>query len=159
MRKYPWSSWCEYVFMPSYRPVILAKRARDLRKQTGHEAYYAPIETQKLSVAQRFENILARPFKVLFQEPMLIAITIYMSVSTAYRICIGKGSHWRQFIYGCLYLLFEAYPIVFTEGHHLRPGPSGLVFLPIPIGGILSVLVVRWYSWSCCPIPNFVYTM
>lgn len=79
--------------MPSYRPVILAKRARDLRKQTGNEAYYAPIETQKLSVAQRFENILARPFKVLFQEPMLIAITIYMSVSTAHRVCIGKSSH------------------------------------------------------------------
>jgi hypothetical protein len=33
-------------------------------------------------------------------EPMLLAITIYMS-----------------FTYGLLYLLFEAYPIVFVEGH------------------------------------------
>ncbi|EIW76467.1 hypothetical protein CONPUDRAFT_16955, partial [Coniophora puteana RWD-64-598 SS2] len=43
--------------------------------------------------------------------------------------------------YGCLYLLFEAYPVVFTEGHHLNLGQSGLVFLPLPIGGIISVIL------------------
>lgn len=117
--------WALIVFTipETYAPVILAKRARELRKQTENEDYYAPMETQKLSMTQRLENILARPFKVLFREPMLIAITVYMS-----------------FVYGCLYLLFEAYPIVFTKGHHLSSGPSGLVFLPIPIGGTLSAL-------------------
>ncbi|KAJ7103650.1 hypothetical protein B0H15DRAFT_227431 [Mycena belliarum] len=39
----------------------------------------------------------------------------------------------------CVYLLFEAYPIVFTQGHHLSAGVSGLVFLPILLGGVTGV--------------------
>jgi hypothetical protein len=27
-----------------------------------------------------------------------------------------------QFVYGCVYLLFEAYPVVFTGEHNFQPG-------------------------------------
>ncbi|KAI6136506.1 MFS general substrate transporter [Pisolithus sp. B1] len=108
----------------TFQPVILVRKARKVRKQTGNERYYASFETQKFSFTQRMEHILARPFKILFHEPMLIAITSYMS-----------------FVYGCIYLLFEAYPIVFTEGHHMGVGPSGLMFLPLPVGGIIGTLL------------------
>lgn len=47
-----------------------------------------------------------------------------------------------QFTYGCLYLLFEAYPIVFTEGHNFNPGESGLMFLPLLVGGLTGIIVV-----------------
>ncbi|KAG9091254.1 hypothetical protein FRC07_011883 [Ceratobasidium sp. 392] len=60
---------------------------------------------------------------MIFQEPMLLAVTLYMS-----------------FIYGCVYLLFAAYPIVFTIGHHLNEGASGLMFLPLFGGGIAGVI-------------------
>lgn len=46
--------------------------------------------------------------------------------------------------------MFEAYPIVYTEGHNLQPGPAGLVYLPLPIGSILAVIVVCVY-FTCCP--------
>ncbi|KAH7912566.1 major facilitator superfamily domain-containing protein [Hygrophoropsis aurantiaca] len=105
-------------------PVLLVQKATKLRKQTGDQRYYALMELQKISFAERVENILARPFKILFTEPMLLAITLYMS-----------------FVYGCIYLLFEAYPIVFTEGHHLNPVISGLMFLPLPIGGAIAVIM------------------
>jgi len=62
-------------------PVILVKKAKAMRKRTGDEKYHAAMELQNLSVVQRIERILARPFKILFAEPMLIAITLYMSVS------------------------------------------------------------------------------
>ncbi|KAG2120750.1 MFS general substrate transporter [Suillus discolor] len=116
--------WLQIIFtMPeTYSPVLLAKRAKEIRKRTGDEKYYAATELQRITLSQRIENILARPFKVLFTEPMMIAITLYMS-----------------FVYGCIYLLFEAYPVVFTEGHNLNAGVSGLVFLPLPIGGFLAV--------------------
>lgn len=32
-----------------------------------------------MSLSDRVEAILQRPFKVLFQEPILIALTVYMS--------------------------------------------------------------------------------
>jgi hypothetical protein len=47
-----------------------------------------------------------------------------------------------QFLYGCIYLLFEAYPIVFTRDHHLNAGVSGLMYLPVSIGGVVGVLLV-----------------
>ncbi|KAJ8520098.1 hypothetical protein ONZ45_g3022 [Pleurotus djamor] len=44
-----------------------------------------------------------------------------------------------QFVYGCLYLLFEAYPVVYTHGHGFNAGISGLMFLSIPLGGFIAV--------------------
>ncbi|KIY53422.1 MFS general substrate transporter [Fistulina hepatica ATCC 64428] len=116
--------WLLIVFtLPeTYAPVLLVKKARRLRKETGDERYYAQFERNKLKFTKRLEGILARPFRMLLCEPMLLAVTVYMS-----------------FVYGCLYLLFEAYPIVFTEGHGLNEGASGLMFLPIVLGGVTSV--------------------
>ena len=39
-----------------------------------------------------------------------------------------------------MYLFFNAYPIVFGQGHHMNAGSVGLTFLPICIGGILGGL-------------------
>lgn len=77
-------------------------------------------------MGERVRNIVEKPFKILFLEPMLLAITIYMS-----------------FTYGCLYLLFEAYPIVFVEGHGFNALEDGLSFLPLFIGGVLGCVIVR----------------
>jgi multidrug resistance protein len=108
----------------TYEPVLLLEKAKRLRKETGDQNYYAPLEKGgRVSFAERLNNVLRRPFAILIHEPMLIVITIYMS-----------------FVYGCLYLLFEAYPIAFTEGHHFNAGISGLMFLPLPIGGMFAVI-------------------
>ncbi|KAK7059073.1 hypothetical protein VNI00_001697 [Paramarasmius palmivorus] len=108
----------------TYTPILLVQRAKQLRKETGDDRYYAPMEATKKTLSQQVENVLARPFKMLFQEPMLLSTTLYMS-----------------FVYGCLYLLFEAYPIVFTQGHHLNAGISGLMYFPLLIGGVLAVTI------------------
>jgi MFS family permease len=74
-----------FTLRETYAPIILMKKAARLRKETGDERYKAPIETKNIPFSERLTNILAKPWKVLFQEPMLLAITIYMS-----------------FVYGCL---------------------------------------------------------
>lgn len=99
------------------------------------------MERNKLGFVQRVESILARPFKIMFLEPILIAITLYMSVSAPLPNDRIYVSHFSQFIYGCMYLLFEAYPIVFTEDHHMNAGASGLMFLPLPIGGAIGIAI------------------
>ena len=66
----------------TYAPVILKRKAERLRKETGDDRYYALIETNKISFTKRLEHIVARPFRIMFTEPMLLAVTIYMSVST-----------------------------------------------------------------------------
>jgi hypothetical protein len=114
----------------TYAPVILLEKAKRLRKETGDQNYYALLEKEgSVSFSRRLSNVVGKPFVILAHEPMLIAITVYMS-----------------FVYGCIYLLFEAYPIVFTEGHHFNAGISGLMFLPLPIGGLFAVVTVSSYS-------------
>ncbi|QRW15487.1 major facilitator superfamily transporter [Ceratobasidium sp. AG-Ba] len=107
----------------TYAPIILKKKAQKLRKTTGDERYFGAIEREDLHWKKRLENILGRPFVMIVREPMLLAVTLYMS-----------------FIYGCVYLLFAAYPIVFTQGHHLNVGASGLMFLPLFGGGVAGVI-------------------
>lgn len=75
------------------------------------------------SVWEKVQRILLKPFVIIIHEPMLMAITAYMS-----------------FLYGCIYLLIQAYPTVFTRDHHLNPGVSGLMLLNLPVGSILSVI-------------------
>ncbi|KAF8595800.1 MFS general substrate transporter [Ceratobasidium sp. AG-I] len=114
----------------TYAPIILKKRAQKLRKSSGDDRFFSAMERENLHWVKRLENILGRPFIMLFQEPMLLAVTLYMS-----------------FIYGCVYLLFAAYPIVFTQGHHLNAGASGLMFLPLFGGGVGGVaLYLVWYN-------------
>ncbi|KDR85321.1 hypothetical protein GALMADRAFT_234133 [Galerina marginata CBS 339.88] len=112
----------------TYAPVLLIKKAQAKRLQTGDDRYYAALERQDISFKKRVEHVLARPFVIMFHEPMLIALTLYMS-----------------FVYGCLYLLFTAYPIVFTQAHHFSAGISGLMFIPIPLGGGLAVILYVLY--------------
>ncbi|KZO96212.1 MFS general substrate transporter [Calocera viscosa TUFC12733] len=111
----------------SYTPVLLVARAKAIRLRTGDSHYFAALEKAEVSLRKRLSMILGRPFKVLFMEPMLIAITTYMS-----------------FVYGCIYLLFEAFPIVFTEGHGMNAGVSGLMFLPLFLGGCAGVALYIW---------------
>ncbi|THH33510.1 hypothetical protein EUX98_g640 [Antrodiella citrinella] len=114
----------------TYAPVILVRKAQRLRKETGDTRWWAPLENQDVPLRQRLETILGRPFEMLFLEPMLIAINLYMS-----------------FVYGCMYLLFEAYPIVFTRDHGLNTGLSGLMFLPLFFGCVLGCMVYVLY-WN-----------
>ncbi|KAI5122575.1 hypothetical protein M0805_004792 [Coniferiporia weirii] len=109
----------------TYAPIIMISKAKAIRIRTGDNNYYAPLEKEeKKSFWRRVEQVVARPFKILVQEPMLIAIAIYMS-----------------FVYGCIYLLFEAYPIVFQEGHGFSAGAGGLMFIPVFLGGCIGVII------------------
>lgn len=63
-------------------PILLVKKARRLRKETGDNRYHAPLEDEgQMTIFRRLRHIMARCFIVFVQEPMLIAVTIYMSVS------------------------------------------------------------------------------
>lgn len=108
----------------TYGPVILVKKAKALRKSSGDSRYKAALELQEVSMGKKLGRILGRPWKIFFFEPMLVIITLYMS-----------------FVYGLLYLLFLAYPVVFIQGHHLNAGESGLTFLPIFLGGVIGVIL------------------
>lgn len=62
------------------RPVLLSRKARNLRKQTGESRYYSPLEADKQPFGHRVKKVLGTPFEMLAKEPILQALTVYMSV-------------------------------------------------------------------------------
>lgn len=63
----------------TYSPKILASKAAARRKATGESRWYAPLERQSVRWQDRVQNILVKPFAMLFKEPMLLSVTLYMS--------------------------------------------------------------------------------
>ncbi|ORY35819.1 major facilitator superfamily domain-containing protein [Naematelia encephala] len=107
----------------TYAPKILVQKAKRLRKDTDEKRWYAPLEKADHAFKARLNAILFKPFIMLALEPMLLACTLYMS-----------------FVYGVVYLLFEAFPFVFERNHGFNSGEDGLAFLGLLSGGVLSVV-------------------
>lgn len=105
----------------TYTPTLLAKRAKKLRKETGDDKYVTEEDIDKRPMAQRLRVFLLRPFQLLFRELIVFFISLYMSV-----------------LYGLLYMFFVAYPIVYQKGKGWSASSTGLMFIPLMIGVLLS---------------------
>lgn len=111
------------VCMPeTYAPTLLKRRAERLSVATG-QVYRSRYESTALSPRKVVKRALIRPFKLLFIEPIVMVLTIYLSI-----------------VYGTLYLLFEAFPIVFQQQRGWSAGVSGLAFLGLLAGFVLALL-------------------
>lgn len=119
--------WAVLLFLipETYGPVILKKRARELRFETGNWALHSPIEEHRLEFKDIAHRYILRPMAMLCREPILALVTIYMSL-----------------IYGILYLFLEAYPISFSEERGWSLGVGTLPFLSLGVGILLGGVVV-----------------
>ncbi|KAG8938133.1 hypothetical protein FRC00_000561, partial [Tulasnella sp. 408] len=68
-----------FVIPETYGPAIQARKATRKRKETNDNQWFSELEAEDIALAVRLERVLARPFKILAFEPMLLAITLYMS--------------------------------------------------------------------------------
>jgi DHA1 family multidrug resistance protein-like MFS transporter len=107
---------------------ILQSRAKKIRFATKNWAIHSQLDTVQIDFKSIGQTYLLRPFNMLFREPILLLITIYMAL-----------------IYGMLYLFFEAYPISFQEERGWNQGVGALPFLGILIGvvcGAITIIIV-----------------
>lgn len=74
-----------------------------------------------------FRNALARPWVLLFLEPIVLLLSIYMAI-----------------VFGTLYLLFAAFPVVFQQGRGWSPGIGGLAFLGVAVGILGAIAYALW---------------
>jgi multidrug resistance protein len=119
------------VLLPeTYVPTLLRQEAKRLRKETGDDRWYTAAERASANATfkQTLKRTVLKPFIMIVQEPMLFVMTMYLS-----------------FIYGIVYLLFEAVPIIFQQYHHWNPIHGALAFLGLPIGGTTGVLLYIFY--------------
>ena len=142
----------------TYAPVLLSRRAKNMRNTTGDSKYVTEKELDQRPFSQQLRIFLLRPLQLLFLEPIVLFISLYMSV-----------------LYGLLYMFFVAYPIVSTPRHLLPHQPTnelqvyqqgkswsasstGLMFIPLAFGVVLSAacapLVNRHYLSICSSFSN-----
>ena len=72
-----------FFFLPeTYAPVLLARKAKRLRKADPEKNKDLYAESERVSWAPKavLERTIFRPFKMLLVEPILLLATIYLSV-------------------------------------------------------------------------------
>jgi MFS family permease len=107
----------------TYAPLLLRKRAARLSRDTG-KCYQSKFDIGKPPVAwtKRLKTTFSRPWVLLLREPIVLLFTFYASV-----------------IYGTLYMLFAAFPVVYEQGRGWNPGVGGLPFLGVMVGMLVGV--------------------
>ncbi|KAJ5087108.1 hypothetical protein NUU61_008415 [Penicillium alfredii] len=102
----------------TYAPVLLRQRAQTLSKLTG-QVYRSKLDIDQgqTTVKDALKTSLSRPLVLLFKEPIVLLLSIYLSI-----------------IYGTLYMLFGAFPIVYEIHRGWNQGISGLAFLGVMVG-------------------------
>ncbi|RMD42265.1 hypothetical protein DV735_g2891, partial [Chaetothyriales sp. CBS 134920] len=113
------------LFVPeTYAPVILRKRAAKLSQMTG-KVYMTKTDIEKgpIKLISVMKTALVRPWILLFMEPIVLILSIYLAI-----------------IYGTLYLLFGAFPIVFQQHRGWSEGVGGLAFCGVAVGMLMAVV-------------------
>ncbi|KAI9063366.1 MFS general substrate transporter [Trametes sanguinea] len=113
----------------TYVPVILKRKARRLRKTTGDDRYYAPLEHQEHSLVRMILFSCSTPFKLLIFDRMALALDV-----------------WSALLLGILYLAFQAFPIIFEEVHGFNVQDTGLSFLGIGIGMVVALCTQPYWN-------------
>lgn len=117
----------------TYPPQILVAKAAELRRRTQNHFIHAKQEEIEVDFRELVEKNFSRPMRLLFQEPIVLLLSIYMS-----------------FVYGILYLFLTAYPFVFQLVHGFSAGVAGLAFFGMIVGqliaGVIVLLQQPWYQ-------------
>lgn len=111
----------------TYKPILLVRKAKKLRKAPGKEHVYAQWEKNPVSIRALAIKFGLRPLQILV-TPICLLITIYLS-----------------FIYGVFYASLASFPIIFTQTRGWNSLVGSLPFLAVLIG-IIGGAVVTWFN-------------
>ncbi|EER42089.1 citrinin biosynthesis transporter CtnC [Histoplasma capsulatum H143] len=135
-----WTAWLTFIFSgvcaiigittirETYAPVILQRRAAQLRKSTRNWALHSELDEHMPTWVDLFTKYFSRPPQMLIKEPILLFMTIYIAVT-----------------YGMLYLFFFAYPISFLRDRGWKnAGVASLPLLGLSIGIIVGLGIIAY---------------
>ena len=117
-------------FVPeTYSPVLLRRKASQLRKSTNDDRWKAPIEVMDRSLIKTIIKSCYRPFLLLTLEPMCLNLCLFSAI-----------------LLGVLYLFFGAFEVVFRENHGFELWQIGLTFSGLLIGQLVSIGSDPWWN-------------
>ncbi|KAH6605320.1 hypothetical protein Trco_007027 [Trichoderma cornu-damae] len=122
------------LFQPeTYEPVLLQWKASHLRRLTGDKRYVSAAEMRHVTFRARMLTAVKRPFVMTIREPTIVLWTGYLTV-----------------VYLMLFGFLDGYTFVFQETYNLSDGITGLIFLGIAAGLVLSSasLTPLLFKWA-----------
>lgn len=123
-------TWPALVFLPeTYGPIILKRRARKIRKQTGSKHVFAPIELEHTSLRDVIVKVLTRPFRMFFTEWIVLFSCLFLC-----------------YVYAIYYMFFQVYPLIYIPIYGFGRGQEGLAFLSIGVGAIIACGIYLWWD-------------
>jgi hypothetical protein len=111
---------CFIFWKESYAPIILARKAAHLRKETGNQALRSKYDIG-LSPRAHLKRGIGRAVKMLLFSPIVLALSVYMGL-----------------IYAYFYLLFTTFTPIFEENYHFPPSTVGLSYLGVGVGFLIG---------------------
>jgi multidrug resistance protein len=108
----------------TYAPVLLRRRAENLSQITG-KVYRSrtDIDNGEVALGRTLQKALSRPWILLIREPIVLMLSTYQAI-----------------IYGILFLMFAAFPIVYGEERGWSAGITGLAFVGVAIGMLAALI-------------------
>ncbi|RKU41915.1 hypothetical protein DL546_000509 [Coniochaeta pulveracea] len=110
------------VMRETYEPTLLERKAARLQNKTGNSHLRPGTANADITPNQLLIRAIVRPTKMLFLSPIVLLLSVYCA-----------------FMFGLVYLLFTTFPGVFGETYGFGTGVSGLVYLGLGAGMILSI--------------------
>ncbi|KAJ6135905.1 hypothetical protein N7512_001065 [Penicillium capsulatum] len=117
---------CALTYSETYAPVLLERKAKKLRKETGDPSLYAKGARQ-MPVSGILKRAIQRPVKMFLFCPVVTGLAIYNAV-----------------VYGFTYLLFSTFSVVFESQYTFNDGTLGLVYLGLAIGFLISLGIASY---------------
>lgn len=105
----------------TYAPVILERKTKRLRKETGNNLLRSKLDPG-LTPRDYFGRSILRPFKMLLFSPVCIICGVYVGLAYAY-----------------LYLMFTSLTPLFMRIYHFDTVQAGLTFLGLGVGSMIGV--------------------
>lgn len=118
-----------FLLKESYPPVVLVEKAAELRRRTKNWGIHAKQEEIEVDLRDLIINNFSRPLRLLINEPLILAVTVYLS-----------------FIYGLLYCFLTAYTIVFQQVHGMNAGVGGLPLFGMVVGLFIAASYIIFSS-------------
>ncbi|RCK57287.1 putative drug/proton antiporter YHK8 [Candida viswanathii] len=118
------------LFVPeTYEPINLKRKAKRIRKATGDDRYYAPIEIEKATLYETILTSSRRPFMLLLRDNMTAVLNAY----TAFTLAV-------------VYLFFISFPYIFSTVYHFSISEQGCSFLGLVVGMVGMSLISPWFA-------------
>ena len=105
-----------FLLQETYTPVLLQRTRNKLIKQTNNNLLHTQFDNVN-TLAVKLGTGFTRPFLLLFTQPIIQVLAIYMSIT-----------------YGLTYLVLSTFSSLFTSVYHESVGISSLNYISIAIG-------------------------